>query len=64
MKKTKQATVRDNPIPALNVHDWRVSMLVGLVTGMLIVGLPKLIGLGLLLCILVLSLKMVEKDRL
>jgi hypothetical protein len=36
----------------------------GLLTGMIVVAAPHLIGTALLLCILVLVLKLVEKDRL
>lgn len=36
----------------------------GLLTGMIIVAAPQLIGTALLLCMLVIVLKLVEKDRL
>jgi len=36
----------------------------GVLTGMIIVASPHLVGVALLMCMLVLVLKLVEKDRL
>lgn len=48
----------------LDIRDWRISMGMGIIIGMLIVGLPQLIGLGILISLLALTLKLVEKERI
>lgn len=48
----------------LDVRDWRIAMGTGIMLGMLIVGLPQLIGLGILISLLALALKLVEKERI
>lgn len=66
--KTTKRTIRSarisQPFLAVNIHDWRISMAIGMILGMLIVGLPQLLGVALLLSIMLLTLKLVEKDRL
>lgn len=47
----------------VDIKDWRVAFGFGLIIGMLIVGLPQIIGVAILLSMLVLTLKLVEKGR-
>ncbi len=57
MAKRKQS-------PLVDVHDWLIAGGIGVILGMLIVGLPQLIGGVILISILAISLKLVELGRL
>lgn len=64
-KKKTMATKRTlAPFIAINVHDWRMSMTTGMVLGMLIVGLPQILGVALLLGIVLFALKLIDVGRL
>jgi hypothetical protein len=48
----------------IDVHDWRIAGGIGIILGMLIVGLPQLIGTAILFSLLAISLKLVSLGRL
>lgn len=66
MRKTtgKKRTAVKGYMDEILVSPEKKMFIMGLVLGMLIVGLPQFIAVAILLSMLVLSLKLVEKGRL
>lgn len=60
MRLKKQAPANS----LIDIHDWRIAGCIGIIVGMLIVGLPQLIGTALLFSLLAISLKLVSLGRL
>lgn len=66
MRKTagkKRAAVKD-AFTLIDVHDWRVAMFIGFTFGALVVGLPKLLGVTILVGAIMFALKLVSLGRL
>lgn len=47
-----------------DIRDWRVALGIGMLIGMLIVGLPQLLGVALLLSLLTVVMQLVAKERI
>lgn len=60
IRRSSKQSVR---IPNVNIFDYRVTFTLGCITGMLIVGLPQLIGVSILLGLIMFVLKLVGADR-
>lgn len=52
------------PKAKVDIRDYRVAFGIGLLIGMLIVGTPQLIGISILLSMLVLTVKLVDRGRI
>lgn len=60
----KGVRVDRRPYSLIDMHDHRIAAGAGMILGMLIVGLPHLIGVAILMSILAISLKLVGEGRL